>query len=86
MIKISNEKEKVVINVSMSIGWNIDLHYVRDCEMDAILLKNQIQHDLNKKIESIRRSAYELGWKDAKSKKVKKRDWFNSNINSDYVG
>ena len=45
--------------------------------MDAILLQNQLQSDLEKKIETIRREAYELGWEQAKSKKDRKNDWFN---------
>lgn len=85
MIKISRQQKDVTVNISLSIGWNIDLTYPRSCDMDAILLSNQIQADLKKKIETIRREAYELGWKQAKSKKVSKKDWFNGNINSDYV-
>lgn len=85
MIKISRQQKDVTVNISLSIGWNIDLTYPRSCDMDAILLSNQIQADLQKKIETIRREAYELGWKQAKSKKDKKKDWFNGNINSDYV-
>lgn len=85
MIKVSNEKETVIVNVSMTIGCNIDLKFQRSFEMDAILLRNQIQKDLSDKIEKIRRDAYNLGWKEAKSKKVAKRTWFNGNINSDMV-
>lgn len=85
MIKISREQKDVTVNIAMSIGWNITLRYQRSSEMDAILLSNQLQADLQKKIETIRREAYELGWKQAKSKKDRKKDWFNGNINSDYV-
>lgn len=85
MIKVSREQKDVTVNLSLSIGWNITLRYERSGEMDAILLSNQIQSDLQKKIETIRREAYELGWKQAKSKKVSKKDWFNGNINSEYV-
>jgi len=85
MIKISRQQNKVTVNISLSIGWNITLLYERSGEMDAILLQNQLQSDLEKKIETIRREAYELGWKQAKSKKDRKKDWFNGNINSDYV-
>lgn len=85
MITINKEKEKVILNVSMSIGWNIDFTVTRHGEMDAILLRNQIQDDLCKTIEQIRREAYELGWKHAKSKKTPKKDWFNGNINSEHT-
>ena len=85
MIQIGNEKETVNVKLIMSIGWHVQLNYPRHNEMDAILLRNQLQKDINKKIESIRRDAYELGWKEAKSKKTRKRDWFNGNINSDMV-
>lgn len=85
MITVSNKEETVIINVSMTIGWNINFKAQRSGEMDAILLRNQIQKDLSDKIEKIRRDAYNLGWKEAKSKKVAKRTWFNGNINSDMV-
>lgn len=85
MIKISRKKENVTVDISLSIGWDIELTYLRSSEMDAILLSNQIEKDLQNRIETIRREAYQLGWKQAKSKKVRKKDWFNGNINSDYV-
>lgn len=85
MITISTSQEKVIVNVKIDIGYNFDLEYPRHCSMDARLLGNQINKDLQKKIETIRRTAYELGWKEAKSKKMRKKDWFNGNINSDYV-
>ena len=85
MLQITTEKEIVNVNISLSIGWSIDLKYQRHSQIDAVLLRNQIQSDLNNKIETIRREAYELGWKEAKSKKIRKRDWFNGNINSSHV-
>jgi len=85
MIQISNQKEKVVVNIQLSINWSIDLLYTRNCEMDAVLLRNQISNDLTEKIKKIRQDAYELGWKQAKAKKGCKKTWFNGNINSDYV-
>lgn len=85
MIQISSLSDKVKVQITTSIGYNFTLSYERSCEMDAVLLRNQLQEDLRKKIESIRKDAYELGWKEAKSKKVRKKDWFNGNINSSYV-
>jgi len=85
MIQITSDKATVTLNLKMSIGWSVDFDYLRNGTMDAILLRNQMQNDLHKHIEKIRRDAYELGWKDAKSKKTRKRDWFNGNINSDMV-
>lgn len=82
MITISTEKEKVIVNVKIDIGYNFNLEYVRHCSMDARLLANQINKDLRNKIETIRRTAYELGWKDAKSKKVCKKTWFSGNIDN----
>jgi len=85
MIQISNYKATVNIRLIMSIGWHIEIPYQRNTEMDAILLRNQLQSDLSNKIEKIRRDAYNAGWKEAKSKKTRKRDWFNGNINSDMI-
>ena len=85
MIQITSDKATVTLNLKMSIGWIVDFDYLRNSTMDAILLRNQMQNDLHKHIEKMRRDAYELGWKEAKSKKTRKRDWFNGNINSDMV-
>lgn len=85
MFTIKQEGNCVKIEVLSSIRWSITFRHSRNEELDAILLRNQLQTDLSNKIEQIRREAYELGWKDAKSKKIAKRTWFNGNINSDYV-
>lgn len=86
MIQITSDKGTVTLNLKMSIGWSVDFDYMRNSTMDAILLRNQMQNDLYAKIEKIRKDAYELGWKEAKSKKVAKKTCFNGNINSDFVG
>lgn len=49
-----------------------------DCERDdfAELLTKHLKDHLYNEIQRIRREEYNLGWKDAKSKKVAKRTWF----------
>jgi len=86
MITVSNVNYRVKASIKLSIGWTIPFEFERRCEMDAVLLANEINKDLKDKIKAIRRAAYEAGWKDAKSKKVPKKDWFNGNINSDFIG
>lgn len=86
MISVRINETQVVIDINISIGYRVAFRFNNDSNMNAILLRNQINMDLSKKIEQIRREAYELGWKDAKGKKLPKRTWFNGNINSDYVG
>lgn len=86
MIEIGRNKEEVEIKVNLSIGWYVNFKYGRHSELDAILLTNQIRKDLSNHIEKIRRQAYELGWKDAKSRKVKKKTEFIGNINSNTIG
>lgn len=86
MIIINRIEEKVKLLFKLSIGWDIPLYFERSCNMDAELLKQQMQNDFSNKISQIRRDAYLQGWKDAKSKKVAKKTRFNGSINSDFVG
>ena len=50
-----------------------------NCKSDAyaILLAQRMSDDMQNKLESIRREYYNLGWKEAKSKKSPKRTWFS---------
>lgn len=43
----------------------------------AELLKDQFSKEMERRLEKIRRESYELGWKEAKSKKCAKRTWFS---------
>lgn len=66
-------------------GNHID--YVRSSatEFEAEVLCDAIRRAMDERIESIRRRAYEDGWKDAKTKQ-KKKTHFNTCINFDHVG
>lgn len=85
MIEIKTEGSKTKAIITLSIGYVISFSSERGCELDALLLRNQILNDLYKKIETIRKEAYEKGWKDAKAKKIAKPKFFNGNINSSWI-
>jgi len=59
-----------VLNYEYNLTWN--------CNDDvyAELLKDQFNKHMEKKLESIRREAYDNGWRDAKGHK-KRSDWFS---------
>lgn len=86
MIHITRSEKIVSLQVDLSIGWNIKLKYERNSEMDAILIKNQLQKDLDEKIASIRREAYNQGWKDKQGKKVHKKKNFFTGMDTTGVG
>lgn len=79
MIKFSRSEKKVFVNIATTMGNGWWWHLFIECsdEPYAILLKERLEADMERKIESIRRESYEQGWKDAKSKKVAKKTWFN---------
>lgn len=85
MVKVIKSISSVIIKITTTIGYEINFENQRSTGLDAELLSNQINSDLYKLIASIRRDAYNLGWEEAKSKKVPKRNWFNGNINSDHI-
>lgn len=86
MIKISHEENNVVIQATLTVKYDLNFRLERNSILDAILLKNQIQKDLDARIEKIRKDAYNLGWKDAKSKREKKKRNFCDNINQEFIG
>lgn len=49
------------------------------------IVAQEIRDEMRKRMEKIRRDAYNLGWSDAK-KKLRKRNAFAGCINSDFVG
>lgn len=77
MITITRKEKIVDVNLVMSIGWSINLEYARSSEMDAVLLNNQLNKDLRDFMETVRREAYDEGWKD-KTKRNRKRTYFPS--------
>lgn len=85
MINFSNQGKHVLLSCRLTIAYTVNFLMERACEMDAVLLQKQLQSDLEKRIEKIRKESYEAGFKDAKAKRVK-RSWFNGNIDSYYLG
>lgn len=81
MIKATRSAETVRVSITLrSIGWSIYFLNKRDSEFDAVLLERAINEDLRDFISDIRREAYEDGWRDKASKKVKKRDFHSGLI------
>ena len=77
----------VIVNVETTLGFYLEARILRNQEIDAILLRNQLKLDLENRIEQIRRDAYNQGWKDKASKKVAKKKNFNKYIgSSSFVG
>lgn len=64
-----------------------ELFFERKFENSAIrqLVMQEINESFNERTRKIRREAYNQGWKDAKSKTRKKKE-FNSYFCSEYVG
>ena len=85
MIKFKRLNNVVKVDFTLPMGWTVTLQNERNSDFDAELLLRRLDDDLRQRIEKIRRDAYNLGWKEAKGKKVKKRDWFNGYIGSDFI-
>lgn len=87
MITIVRDETKVKVAIHLaSVNFTINLSQDRGNNLDAELLKREMQSELNKRIEEIRRVSYELGWKDKASKKEKKKTYFAAGMNSNYIG
>lgn len=57
---------------------NIDLYRQSNSKIEATLLRERLQDQLDASIQMIRKASYCMGWKDAKSKKTPKRECFSS--------
>lgn len=66
-------------------GHHIDYVRSSQTEFEAEVLCDAIRAAMCDRIESIRRSAYEAGWSDAK-KKAKKKSNFSNCLNLNHVG
>ena len=78
MIKFIRDGSKLSIHVSSWMGYTYVHEVNYQISAYAHLIKIQLEKELDSKLESIRREAYNEGWKDAKSKKVQKKTWFKS--------
>ena len=63
------------------------LWFRHDFESKAVadMVDDQITAEIDKRIQQIRRDAYNAGWSD-KAKRAKKKTNFNGCVNGDYVG
>lgn len=78
MIQFEREDNKVKVTIqSGCINWQYYFRYQAYDEVHAELLTRQFDKHMRDKLESIRREAYEQGWKDAKGKKAKE-NWFST--------
>jgi hypothetical protein len=74
-----NDKNKVVIEFDPLMK-NKKVGLARwDCAGDwyAELLAQRLNNRMAERLREIRREAYDAGWKDARTKKTVKSDWFS---------
>ena len=76
-VQYTSDKKHVVITIQ-GLGQIVDLKFYRDAasEIEAVLLQKHILEAISHGFKDIRRVSYLRGWRDAKSKKRKKEDWF----------
>lgn len=76
----SSDGNHVILRVSGDplLVENIDLYRQSHSKIEATLLRERLQEQLDATIRMIRQVSYCMGWKDAKSKKNPKRDYFSS--------
>lgn len=80
MITFTQQKGFVTIKVTgkypvADVSW--DFHYNAGSEGYAALLSDNFRQHLWDVIKEIRRDSYERGWKDAKSHRAAKQDYFS---------
>jgi len=75
--RIDGTKVKIFIEVGVFDKMVVFTH---ECSHDyfAHLMRDSYINHMNRKLEKIRREAYNQGWKDAKSKKVAKNTFFSN--------
>lgn len=81
-IKIQRDGSRVQVVADTNINWTFTFHHQCSDEPYAILLTKAIREKLEQEISSIKRQAYEKGWKD-KSAKVRKATQFGGS--ADYL-
>lgn len=85
MFVFTLKDNQVIQETKLNNGWTVSNKTTLVDGLYAQLVKDKILESLNQKIESIRREAYEQGYKDKAAKRARKKH-FNGNINSDTVG
>ena len=82
MITFWRDGTKLKVEIDPKMPDKKVMYLYWDCsnEWYAELLMRQLDKELEDLIQRIRKAEYNSGWKDAKSKKVKKRDWFYNSL------
>lgn len=72
------------VQIQIEYGGEWIVFYSNDLPNKAFakLVMAELDRLIDTRIRSIRRSAYELGWKDAKAKRRKRTNWISGCINS----
>lgn len=89
MFEIISNSKQVWVCILLQVGgktWEVVFINERSTELDAALLRSSITTEFNKLVSDIRKEAYELGWKDAKAKKIAKRKYFFNQLTAKGVG
>lgn len=87
---ITIKRRDHVVEIEVDIGHLIDgkpttvtFTHARAAELDAEFLKRHINRKFGDLVEETRSAEWRQGWKDAKSKRVKKRTWFRRFLGAD---
>ena len=78
MIEITRKDTEVGVRIDLELSCDRPVLFFTRNETygyQAALLENRIKHLLEKKLSSIRKRAYEEGYKDAKAKRAKKTEF-----------
>lgn len=84
MIRIYREGSKVAIDIDANVEslgmrtFKFETYWGH--ETAAALVAEKLRAELGNQIQLCRRAEYESGWKDAKSKRRSKQNWFMSMI------
>lgn len=76
-IQQDGTKLKLILNPNMRNGHTMYLYWECGQEWYAELLAKRCRDVLGDTLKAIREEEYNAGWRDAKSKKKPKRNWFS---------
>lgn len=87
IVSTNGNEDCTVARLEVNTGLRCDLSvliFTFECEEQyaAQLLVADIEYQITEKLRNIRRESYNKGWKDAKSKKKKLRNFFGSWVRS----
>jgi hypothetical protein len=77
-----NDKQ-ILINIEFEVNyapWESDVPYTLESHLTREFMLPALQEQLSKRLERIRRIAYEEGWRDKTEKKKKKRTEFSDTM------